>query len=564
MLNTKKLVLWSTILLPLISPHYSFGAKSVNLRHQSLMYLQSFNSLQANNAGPSLKQMKVTTDFNQTTHIRLKQHYAGHPVWGADAVVHIPASPKNGGNKLNSLLAEKDNKAVKINGTVYQELSPDLQNTPAYVFQASQAQKATQEAIMIYDQENGTKPLISKTKNQLIVYVDKQNKAHWAFLIHLLAQPAKKLREEPTYIMDAITFEIYEKWNNFKTLDSVLGGGYGGNYNEYWLYDDTRNDIERTKWFSHHYPALSILRDTTLNICYMQNDSINVLDNRTNNTVSQFLCAKPDEKHNNIYWNEQFDMVNGGFSPSNDVLFNAVLVQDMYEQWLELPILVNESGDPMTLDLIVHAAGMGSNAGWSDFTLDVQFGDGDDEEYYPFVSLDVVAHELSHGFTSQNSGLVYDGQSGALNESFSDMASKAAEAYAPWNTDGYINWTLGQSISKEDKPIRYLNNPRQDCIGVPDHGMCSIDNVKDYIEGIDMHYASGIFNKAFYLLSTAPNWNVKKAFTVMAQANLRYWTPRTNFIEAACGVMDAAHDYGYDLDTITKVMSQVGIDTHQC
>src|SRR3546814_20028376 len=56
------------------------------------------------------------------------------------------------------------------------------------------------------------------------------------------------------------------------------------------------------------------------------------------------------------------------------------------------------------------------------------FGDGA-STFYPLVSLDVSSHEVSHGYPEQNSGLNYSGQSGGINEAFSDMAGAAAEYY---------------------------------------------------------------------------------------------------------------------------------------
>ncbi len=81
------------------------------------------------------------------------------------------------------------------------------------------------------------------------------------------------------------------------------------------------------------------------------------------------------------------------------------------------------------------------------------FGDGA-SYFYPLVSLDVSAHEVSHGFIEQNSNLIYSGQSGGINEAFSDMAGEAAEFYSEVQTIGksdlifvslqlahYVTWT---------------------------------------------------------------------------------------------------------------------------
>ena len=74
----------------------------------------------------------------------------------------------------------------------------------------------------------------------------------------------------------------------------------------------------------------------------------------------------------------------------------------------------------------VHYSNSFENAFWNGQQM--TFGDGRNR-FYPLVSLDVTAHEVSHGFTEQNSGLVYRNQSGGMNEAFSDMAGEAAEYY---------------------------------------------------------------------------------------------------------------------------------------
>ena len=92
----------------------------------------------------------------------------------------------------------------------------------------------------------------------------------------------------------------------------------------------------------------------------------------------------------------------------------------------------------------------------------------------------------------------------------------------------------------------------------------SIDNIKNYNDDLEPHITSGIFNKVFYLMSTAPSWDTQKAFNVMVDANMSYWTSTTTFLEAACGVLQKTKDRGYDIDTVKKAFVEVGIDTHSC
>ena len=88
------------------------------------------------------------------------------------------------------------------------------------------------------------------------------------------------------------------------------------------------------------------------------------------------------------------------------------------------------------------------------------FGDGD-TMMYPLVSLGVGAHEISHGFTEQHSNLEYYGQSGGINEAFSDMAAQAAEYYSAKKN----SWQIGPEIMKEDsgyEALRYMDKPSRD------------------------------------------------------------------------------------------------------
>ena len=92
----------------------------------------------------------------------------------------------------------------------------------------------------------------------------------------------------------------------------------------------------------------------------------------------------------------------------------------------------------------------------------------------------------------------------------------------------------------------------------------SISHMKDYNDSLNVHYSSGIFNKAFYLMGSAEGWNTKKAFDVMVKANMDYWTANSTFAEAACGILSATSDYKYDATAVLSALKQVGLDDSQC
>jgi pseudolysin/vibriolysin len=192
----------------------------------------------------------------------------------------------------------------------------------------------------------------------------------------------------------------------------------------------------------------------------------------------------------------------------------------------------------------VHYSHNYENAFWDGTGM--TFGDGA-STFYPLVSLDVSAHEVSHGYTEQNSGLEYDGQSGGMNEAFSDIAGEAAEYFM----NGSNDFLIGAEIIKGNGALRYMQDPTQDG--------ASIGSADDYYDGLDVHYSSGVYNKAFYQLAHKSGWSTQKAFMAFAVANRDYWTPSTDFDQGACGVESAAEDLGYSKADVTSAFAAVDV-----
>lgn len=544
----QRLHLFSIGIISLACLSTTFAAEPVDLSHQSPAVLQSFTS-----DGFSLKPISANVDFNATSHLRYQQTYQDAPVWGADIVVHAPATVHASLTNLHSLAVNN----VSLNGIVYKKLNADLGAAPVAV----QADKALQQAIALYQKKSAVKT-ISNSKSDLIIYVDKANKAHWAYLIRFDTKTDKGMPAKPTYILDATSFDTYLAWDNIQTLDDVQGGGIGGNPKLGRLvYDSIGNNLSK----------MSMQRDAATNTCYLQNAEVIVLDGNKN-SVEQFNCNATDAQHGNIYWNADLDAINGGNSPADDALYAGRVIKNMYHEWYNTDVLVQDPKaavkTPLLLTMRVHIKDENNqpmdNAYWDPDTRQMSFGDGA-SMFYPLTSLGVAAHEISHGFTSQHSDLAYVGQSGGLNESFSDMAAQAAEQYSLHKS----SWQIGAELFKQgDRAMRYMDKPSKDCEGtIPWPGFfCSIDNRLQYIEGLtsEVHFTSGLFNHAFYLMSTAPGWDAKKAFGVMIQANANYWTSTSTFEAAACGVLKATKDYKYDDSAVRQAFSSVLIDVSKC
>jgi pseudolysin len=540
--------------LPFVCGSTLFAAKPIDLSHQKPNVLQRFLTTPAGNNGINIQELNRSIDFNKTLHIRIQETYNGYPVWGGDAVVHVP----QGGVQLSraGLGALSSNNSMTMNGVFYDGLSADLANIPASVFTDVQAQKALQHVILTYQQKVGGKPKIVDEKSKLMVYIDKNKKAHWAYQVSFTAASlkAREIPEQPIYILDAVSFHVYDEWNDMKTLDrnAAFGGGYGGNERMgKVVYDGLQGNLGK----------LNIKRDEQ-GKCYFQNQEVLVkkctmffLNWCFQNEESVTQCAATDPNHNNVYWNGEEDAINGGYSPTNDALFNGSIIKSMYKTWYDLPVLKNDDGSDMLLTMIVHLEF--DNAYWDGRTMN--FGDGV-TMFYPLTSLGVAAHEISHGFTTQHSNLAgQTTESAGMNEAFSDIAAQAAEYFAY----GKNSWQIGPEIFKESgKALRYMDKPSKDCPTGTKPGpnaRCSCDDYTQYADGINMHYSSGIYNRFFYTLATTEGWDVKKAFDIMVQANAHYWTANITFAKAACDVIKSAQDYGYDVNAVKAAFDVVKV-----
>jgi pseudolysin len=432
--------------------------------------------------------------------------------------------------------------ALSISGMVYQDIAQDLKNKPLD-YMSVQHQNMTFESVM--QKMSVTDGMVLKHSINPIIYIDDRNVSHWAYLIELVMNVSResKLPVIRKLVIDALQPRIYFTWNEVKTMQ-VDGGGYGGNEKTgLFNYDGAKGNLAK----------LSVVRDAQQ--CYLKNDNV-IVKSEKSNQVLVYFCAAVDPLHNHVFWADALESVNGGYSPGIDALFAGAVIEDLYQQCCHVPVLQNSDGTKKRLVMMINADI--DNAYWDG--LQVVLGDGVDK-FYPLTSLDVVTHEVSHGFTEQHSNLIYSGQPGGINESFSDIAGQAAEIYIHGGND----WMIGAGIMKEkNKALRYLFKPSVDCDGRLPGDWCSIDDARQYKKSLDVHFLSGVYNRFFYLWSHSPGWDVLKAFSVLVHANQFYWTSLSDYEIAACGVLQAAADFNYDPSEIVKSFHYVGIEAQAC
>jgi vibriolysin len=474
----------------LVSASKTLSAASAASNPAALVNLSGSDSLQIRKSYQSTKGKSV---------VRYRQMYRGLPVLGDDIILAYNAENK---------LSHAHGAAVYGVGADLADITPSFSRDEVM---ARAKQISTDRALAEKSLSKGKAAVYENERNELAIWLDSANKARLVYSLSFVQHTDSPSR--PTYIIDAKTGEELSYMDNLQHVDAT---GPGGNLKtgEYQYGTD--------------FSFLEVTQSGTT--CTMENAnvrSVNLNHGTSGSAAYSFTCPE-----------NTFQEINGAFSPINDAHHFGGVVYDMYNDYVGVPPL------DFQLRMRVHYLSNYENAFWDGTSM--TFGDGF-SFFYPLVSLDVSAHEVSHGFTEQNSNLIYANKSGGLNEAFSDMAGEAAEFY----NYGTNDWQVGADIFKEEGALRYMDNPPLDGI--------SIDHQDDYFSGMDVHYSSGVYNKAFYNLATTSGWDTQMAFSVYANANMLYWTADTNWDDAGNGVVDAACDMSLNTDDVIASLAAVGI-----
>lgn len=447
-------------------------------------------------AGNELVLVKEFAGKNGEVTRRFQQMYMGVPVIGDHAILSF----------------NKHGQVKRAHGAAVYDIASDVKTTKPSLMEAVAVDKAVKQHQLLMG--TSQHEVQHNKSSRLVIWLDENSTAHLAYEVTYVTYG--KTPSRPYKIVDAHSGEILHSFDNLQHANATGPGGNvkTGKYN-----------------YGTDFGHLDVSQSG--NTCTMSNTNVRTinLNHRTSGSAAHsFTCPENTVKE-----------INGAYSPLNDAHYFGNVVFNMYNDWVGTAPLTFQ------LKMRVHYSNNYENAFWDGSAM--TFGDGQNT-FYPLVSLDVSAHEVSHGFTEQNSGLIYSGKSGGLNEAFSDMAGEAAEFYMKGSND----WLVGQEIFKGNGALRYMNNPTQD-------GR-SIDHQASYSSGMDVHHSSGVFNKAFYNLATTAGWDTKKAFKVMAKANQQYWTASTNWDLAGNGVMDAACDLNYSPDDVKAALAAVGVNSN--
>ncbi|MDB5050559.1 MAG: hypothetical protein JWO30_3630 [Fibrobacteres bacterium] len=219
---------------------------------------------------------------------------------------------------------------------------------------------------------------------------------------------------------------------------------------------------------------------------------------------------------------------------------------------------------------IVHEGTSYVNAFWDGSYL--HFGDGNGTTANPLTVMDVVAHEYGHAITQYTSNLNYSGESGALNESFSDIMGTLVEFHTqpdgrsayPAGLNGRADYLVGEDCWVSGEALRDMRNPMR-------YGQPSYYGGTYWAPGNDVHTNSGVQNFALFLLAEGgnaandghayniPGLGIQTAGRIALYANMFLLTSTSQYRDARDAWVLAAVTLGYDAATVSAVWTACGI-----
>lgn len=437
-------------------------------------------------------------DYGLST-VRVQQYYDNYRVFGADQIVNIAG---NGVVKsFIGLPLELDSKLMK----------KAIHNT------------SKKEALEIVMNDLGFTPeLVNDPNPEIVVYVTGDT-AYYTQMVEVVF-------DEPTpgrwfYFIDTASGEIVNKYNTISTAKPVTTPVF----NPANTVTGTGTDVlgaTRSITTNRHTDGKYYLADMT------RGKGIVTYNANYSTRLPGTLWSDID----NVY-----NLTTDRAAVSSQV--NIGIVYDYHKNKFNRSSFNNLGAQ---IKSSVHVGSSYNNAYWNGTQF--AFGDGDGNTFIPLSgALDVVAHEFQHAVTTNTANLVYQNESGALNEAISDIMGTAVEFYANDNPD----WLCGEDIAGPGlgtPALRSLEDPA--AYGDPDHYS------KIYVGTQDnggVHTNSSVINKAAYLIGaggthygvTVQGQGVEVMERVFNRALTTYMTSSTNFSGAKAACIQAATDlYG--------------------
>ncbi len=568
------------------------------------------------------------TDAQGRTVTRFHQTHAGYRVWGGEAIVHTEAEGQvnalTQGLKTGLALSETSPRlsADQARGIALKHLAPKGTVTVApKVERVAFPTQFTGGLATRFDAKTGATVVDLATstwaKRPAESYV-------WAYEVRTLLSNTKDGHREMSYIIDGNTGAVLRKWDEVQRAaapDDTPAQGTGRSYYRGTVPLDTVQAGDGTYSLvaknRGHLPQPFFqeagITQVGLTTCYgtwypnLGADAAGFeiyTGNATNTWGDGTIMAFPwnmqvgglmfdYNQDGSIAWMKDARAASGE-TAAVDAHYGLSTTWDFYQN-----VFGRDGIDGLGTSTfaVVHyidtnpywgTAPLPDNAFWAPWYFGMNFGTG----FYPadpqygmlteVTELDITGHELTHGVTQETAHLIYDGQSGGMNEATSDFMGKMVQAYADGGATGasipdfapgdLASWEVGRhSVRPELGALRFMYKPSKDGI--------SADEWYDGIDDIDVHFSSGPVNRFFFFLATGASSNAssetysvylpggmtglgnEKAARIWYRALTQHLVPDSDFEAArAASILSAQELYGQpEVDAVMKAWAAVNV-----
>lgn len=448
-------------------------------------------------------------------HVRLSQKFNGVKVYNADFYVHF-AGNKEIMNGKYSVIGATQNTKPKITKDRALTIAINDLKTTSTIVKFTDAQKT----LLSYDGPQVDTVLLD----------DKKSFTRYSLAYHVIIRP--NIIDEWYYFVNAENGNIIKKYNNTK---------------EDGPFTATANDLKGVSRTINTYLENSVY--------YLIDAAEPMFNAKTNEGMIRTLDAQ------NTTGDKYVDVTSSNNKWNNPTAvsahYNAKQAYLYYKNTFNRNAVNGSGGSLISFINVTNADGSGmDNAFWNGKFM--FYGNGNVALKPTPASLDVAAHEMTHGVTQNTANLEYQGESGAINESMSDVFGAMVDRG---------NWYIGEDIVQlsyfPSGRLRDLSNPHNGS-NVGDPGWQPMHTNEMYLGDNDhggVHMNSGIPNYAFYLLATAIT--KEKAEKIYYRALTTYLTKSSQFVDLRIAIEQSTKDlYGdnsNELAQAKKAFDAVGI-----
>ncbi|MCT4508788.1 MAG: M4 family metallopeptidase [Tepidibacter sp.] len=468
--------------------------KSTNMDGVIEFFEENKDTFKIDNPRDEFDMISKNTDKLGNTHIKLQQLYKGNPLYGKEYIVHF----------------DDEGFIYAINGKIDNEIYNKVSRRSRRSLEIDQNM-----AIDAAKSEVGAEELINEPEVNKYLY-DLEGRYIPVYEVRLIV--AEPEVADWKILVDRSTGDIIEKSNRLATA-AVKGSGIGV------LGDEKEINLN---YNNGNYEMKDAVTSRTNIITY---DASNIPTKWGDRWAMMFLPGDlMIDKDDKFDAEEQKAAV--------DAHKYANYVYNYYKDNFDRNS-IDDKG--MDIKSSVHFKKNYSNAAW--IGTQMIYGDGDGQISGPLSgALDVVGHEITHGVTEHTANLEYKDQSGALNESISDVFGALIEfEYQPDKAD----YLLGEDIWTPNEPndaLRDMKNPGSNKAyrAQPAHMNDYVDTTQDH-GGV--HTNSGIPNKAAYnVMKSVGHY---KTGQIYYHALTNYLVKTSNFHDARLALVQSAKDlYG--------------------